>query len=612
MSSYTRVNWQNSPNTSTPLSAENLNKMDAGIEKNADDIEQLQQHTYDAELDGTSTNAPQTKAVYEAMQRINVETDPTLSVSGKAADAAATGEAIADVKSAISYNYIGTLKRYNGLIGTSGTWRNVGNASYKYVIVPVSSGDSVRIKANASTAAILAFVTAYSTPANNDPIPFSSAFTARIAITKNTEKSYTVPSDVTYIILMTLNGTGGNCNPAILEINGIDFEQPLYNAVAKNGNDIVENKYLLFDPIVFAQEWETGTFTTNVGSPSINSAQTMRQRTASAVKNPIDMMLHSDGTFTTRLVLYTDALNVASVSDYTVADKIIPKDTFFRILIADAISNTTDISGYTREQVNQHISVSNNAYYDLINPAVNWCAMGDSITEGFVSYRDATTGQRTFKVSRDDSWVYKMARIKKWSYTNLGIGGTGWNKASNADIRANTDTTSAHYIARHTDFTPYNLVTLAYGINDWKGNYPTGSLTDDYDTPTTTIGGMRATIDAILASNPYIKIIVILPLNTLGYYASDQSALDDPTPSYGTYATDWGLGYPFSNSGTLEQFVQALISVCDYYGIQYIDQAHYSVLNRNNIKTLLTDGVHPNAGAHTALAKELSAKITFN
>ena len=75
--SYTRVNWQNSPNTATPLSAENLNKMDAGIKQNADDIKQLQQHTYDAELDSTSTNAPQTKAVYEALQRIDIETDPT-------------------------------------------------------------------------------------------------------------------------------------------------------------------------------------------------------------------------------------------------------------------------------------------------------------------------------------------------------------------------------------------------------------------------------------------------------------------------------------------------------------------------------------------------------
>ena len=29
---YTRVNWQNSPSTVTPISAENLNKMDKGID----------------------------------------------------------------------------------------------------------------------------------------------------------------------------------------------------------------------------------------------------------------------------------------------------------------------------------------------------------------------------------------------------------------------------------------------------------------------------------------------------------------------------------------------------------------------------------------------------
>ena len=38
--SYTKVGWQNSPNASTPLTAENLDKMDSGIKKNSDDIEE--------------------------------------------------------------------------------------------------------------------------------------------------------------------------------------------------------------------------------------------------------------------------------------------------------------------------------------------------------------------------------------------------------------------------------------------------------------------------------------------------------------------------------------------------------------------------------------------
>ena len=38
---YTRINWQNAPSTATPISAENLNKMDKGIKDNDDAIGDL-------------------------------------------------------------------------------------------------------------------------------------------------------------------------------------------------------------------------------------------------------------------------------------------------------------------------------------------------------------------------------------------------------------------------------------------------------------------------------------------------------------------------------------------------------------------------------------------
>ena len=40
---YTRINWQNKPNTATPISAENLNKMDKGIDDNDKAIGDLAQ-----------------------------------------------------------------------------------------------------------------------------------------------------------------------------------------------------------------------------------------------------------------------------------------------------------------------------------------------------------------------------------------------------------------------------------------------------------------------------------------------------------------------------------------------------------------------------------------
>lgn len=47
---YERVNWEDSPSTKTPLNATNLNKMDAGIYQNADDIEELQNSVITANL----------------------------------------------------------------------------------------------------------------------------------------------------------------------------------------------------------------------------------------------------------------------------------------------------------------------------------------------------------------------------------------------------------------------------------------------------------------------------------------------------------------------------------------------------------------------------------
>lgn len=96
--SYTRVNWKNTPNISTPLSAENLNKMDVGIKQNADDIDVLKQKTYDSELNTISTNAPQTQAVKKAIDSIRIETDDSLTIEGAAADAQATGDAIDSVR----------------------------------------------------------------------------------------------------------------------------------------------------------------------------------------------------------------------------------------------------------------------------------------------------------------------------------------------------------------------------------------------------------------------------------------------------------------------------------------------------------------------------------
>lgn len=199
--SYTRVNWQNSPNTSTPLSAENLNKMDAGIKQNADDIETLQQHTYDAELDGTSTNAPQNKAVYEAIQQIDIETDPTLTVSGKAADAAATGEAIANVKNAISEIYDAATLEITNTYGI------------KYLAFAITAGHVYTVKNNTS---VTCTVKTCNTQSTSDTV---QVVTNGLASGKTV--TFTASADAQYLRMYLGSATTGT-------IKVIDTNSPVY------------------------------------------------------------------------------------------------------------------------------------------------------------------------------------------------------------------------------------------------------------------------------------------------------------------------------------------------------------------------------------------------
>lgn len=129
-----------------------------------------------------------------------------------------------------------------------------------------------------------------------------------------------------------------------------------------------------------------------------------------------------------------------------------------------------------------------------------------------------------------------------------------------------------------------------------------GTLEDDpkAETITAFIPAMRAAIEAIAASKPACKIIVILPLNIKGY---DQT--------YGTQDTNWALNHAQSSSGTLKQFSETMAQICEMYGIETIDLTAHSFLNSVSLPVLLPDGIHPSTEAHELLAHELAAKITF-
>lgn len=240
-------------------------------------------------------------------------------------------------------------------------------------------------------------------------------------------------------------------------------------------------------------------------------------------------------------------------------------------------------------------------YFEKYDNGVKWVAFGDSITQKYYSYfnEDGTV------TTKEDGWsvVYLNAVANKnhWNVTNKGYGGMGWIMTSTG-----ADTYIAYNRIKEIDFTQYNLVTFAYGINDWKGNKPLGSLDDEfvYDeamTPATVIESMRYCFEYIMSKNPNIKIVVITPLNCRGY-----------SYDFGGDSTCWARGYTgFSNTGTLDEFADKMMEVCDSYGIECIDMTRNSCINKANIVQMLPDGVHPSAECHEMIGIELAKKINF-
>lgn len=239
---------------------------------------------------------------------------------------------------------------------------------------------------------------------------------------------------------------------------------------------------------------------------------------------------------------------------------------------------------------------------NLDENSVNWCAMGDSITYGYYSFMSGSSAQNT--QHRSYGWAQIVAEMKNWNATNLGVGGTGYVRGSFTA----TGQKSAPRIAHDTDFSGYDLVTLAYGVNDWKGNRSLGSMADspltDAEIEAAESGAeigniyrnMKYVIEKIMSSNPNCKIVVITPINC---------------GTYGDISTNWGIGYDLEYSGSLEDVFNAEKEICEYYGISYIDMTHSSVVNRLNMMTACLDGVHPTITTHRAMAHEIAARIGY-
>ena len=205
--------------------------------------------------------------------------------------------------------------------------------------------------------------------------------------------------------------------------------------------------------------------------------------------------------------------------------------------------------------------IQNNTNTNKLKDKV-WNCLGDSITE----HNGATT-----KNYHDF--------IKEWTsckVNNYGISGTGYTET--------TSTPNNRFIQRVSSMdSRADIITVFGGINDFYfGTKPIGRFGDK--TSDTFYGCVDELILALINKFPTKTIAVFTPLiSTLSLNNN-------------------------SRGESLNQYVQAIIEVCNYYAIPVLDLNKVSGLNPN-IEVIknnyIPDGTHPNANGHKKIAYKI-------
>ncbi len=242
--------------------------------------------------------------------------------------------------------------------------------------------------------------------------------------------------------------------------------------------------------------------------------------------------------------------------------------------------------------------------------------MGDSITQGVYSYwnnniHSDANRYNGFDISNPASvtetnqyhgipyFFNLLARVE--TFTNLAKRGSGY-------VVDGRNLGNAKAVADSFSFTNTDFVALCFGVNDYIQGATIGDLTTK--TIGTVIGNMCYVVEKILTDNPLCKVIAFSPYNTWGQVSNGGDYVSNVL--YGSENTNYALGAaPTGKTNTLQEYIDAIDTVCQYYGIQHVALSKSNVINRVTIKNILIDGLHPSKESYIKLAAEIYGKSNY-
>jgi hypothetical protein len=134
------------------------------------------------------------------------------------------------------------------------------------------------------------------------------------------------------------------------------------------------------------------------------------------------------------------------------------------------------------------------------------------------------------------------------------------------------------------DFTKVEIITIAYGTNDWNSSTPLDNPDNRLDTSTYK-GGLRYAVENLQTKYPAITLVMLSPIFRYWSNSSDYSTVDTDSD---TKTNSLGL--------KLMDYVTAMQEVAEEYHLPYFDNYKGIGLNRYTAPTWLRDGTHLNRG----------------
>lgn len=152
-------------------------------------------------------------------------------------------------------------------------------------------------------------------------------------------------------------------------------------------------------------------------------------------------------------------------------------------------------------------------------------------------------------------------------------------------------------LIKETDFSKVDIVTVAYGTNDWAGNNVLDNADNLYDTATV-CGALRYSVETLLTAFPQLRIFVLLP--TYRFWMDDEGAFVNDSE---TRTNNHGK--------TLGEYNQAIRGVAESYNLPVIDNYKQLGINKFNRTQYFpaNDGSHHNENGRKMIATHLAKKM---